>query len=218
MIYDYNGNEITGMRLVGKKLLGIGDSFIAESTAGAGNDLLSKIADGKNMTVYNYGVSSSSLAYDANETVPSVMSRYQSIIASVPAADYVVVLAGHNDSNPDLHGGTAISIGQDTDTVNTTFKGALNILIDALLTAYPTAGILFLTPFQRRGTEEPYVDAMIEMCAKYSVPVFDNFRESGIYLYNTAQDQQFDVGNLHLNAKGNERMAHKYIPILNSLA
>ena len=203
--------------LYGKTIIGLGDSFIDYNTQGLGNDLLSKIAYGKNMTIHNYGLSSSSLAYDSKQTVLSVMDRYQQMLTEVPNADYVIVLAGHNDSNASLHGGTAIPIGENSDDINTTFKGALNILIKALLDKYPKAGILFLTPFNRRGTELPYVEAMKEICGLYSQVVYDNYHSSGICFQNDTHLGIYDQGNLHLNGLGNEKMAKKYIPILETL-
>ena len=200
-----------------KTIVALGDSFIDYRTQGLGNDLLSKIAEGNNMTIYNYGLSSSSLAYDKNQTVSSGMDRYKQMLNEVPKADYVLVLMGHNDSNPSLHGGTAIPIGENSDNITTTFKGALNILITALLNQYPTAGILFLTPFNRRGTELPYVKAMEEICELYSVPCFNNYKSSGICFQNQTHLSTYDVGNFHLNARGNEKMAKKYKAILNTL-
>lgn len=204
-------------RLFGKTITAIGDSFIDYNTQGLGNDLLSKIADGKNMTIHNYGLSSSSLAYDENQAVLSVMDRYQTMINEVPNTDYLLVLAGHNDSNPSLHGGSGIPIGDDDDMINTTFKGALNILCNALLSAYPSANILFLTPFRRRDTELPYCVAIEEICEKYSIQVFNNYKNSGICFKSSAQDELFDNGNYHLNALGNERVARKYIAVLESM-
>ena len=203
--------------LYGKTIVAIGDSFIDYRTQGLGNDLLSKIAEGNNMSIHNYGLSSSSLAYDTNQTVLSVMDRYEAMLNEVPNADYVMVLAGHNDSNPSLHNGTAIPIGENDDNITTTFKGALNILINALLNKYPKAGILFLTPFNRRGTELPYVKAMEEICEKYSIPCFNNYKSSGICFQNSTQLGIYDQANLHLNGLGNEKMARKYIPILETL-
>lgn len=213
--YHIGFNRVSNLQ--GKTITAIGDSFIDYNTQGLGNDLLSKIAYGKNMTIHNYGLSSSSLAYDPNQTVLSVMDRYQDMISSVPQTDYLIVLAGHNDSNASLHGGSPIPIGNDDDTVNTTFKGALNILCNALLTAYPSANILFLTPFRRRDTEFPYCVAMEEVCSKYSIPVFNNYKNSGICFKNSAQDALYDIENLHLNALGNERVARKYVAILESM-
>lgn len=203
--------------LYGKTIVAIGDSFIDYRTQGLGNDLLSKIAEGNNMSIHNYGLSSSSLAYDTNQTVLSVMDRYEAMLNEVPNADYVMVLAGHNDSNPSLHNGTAIPIGENDDNITTTFKGALNILINALLNKYPKAGILFLTPFNRRGTELPYVKAMEEICEKYSIPCFNNYKSSGVCFQNSTHLITYDNGNLHLNGLGNEKMARKYIPILKTL-
>lgn len=208
MVYDINGNSIDN-RLSGKKILAIGDSFVRGDTATDSQLWLTKLASRNNMTAYNHGINGASIAYSNPETYPSIMERYQSIISAVPSTDYVVVLAGHNDANPSIHGGTAIPIGENTDDVNTTFKGALNILISALLTAYPTAIMLFMSPFNRREYEGEYAEAMEEVTGLYSVPFYDNYKRSSVCFQNSAQKNAFDLNNtLHLNEAGHERFSY----------
>lgn len=212
MIYDYLGNEVFSSvpsRLRGKKILAIGDSFVKGHTLPDSDTWLHKLATRQNMTAVNYGVNGASLAYSNPESYPSIMENYQTYITNNPNMDYVIVIAGHNDASANLHGGTAIPIGTDSDTVNTTFKGALNILISALITAYPTGHILFLSPFNRHGTESDYADAMKEITGIYSVPFYDCYRRSGICFQNNAQNLTFGIGDsLHLNAAGNERFSY----------
>ena len=209
-MYNLNG-ELTGVknRLCGKTLLVIGDSFVEGHTLSESQTWAYKLADRNGMTCINKGINGASIAYSANEQYTSIVESIASIINSVSSADYVVVLAGHNDANADLHGGTAIPIGNDDDAANTTYKGALNIIIDALLDAYPTAHILLCAPFNRRGIEEDYAAAMETMAGIYSVPFFDSYHRSTICFQNTAQNTTYELENtLHLNEAGHERFSY----------
>ena len=167
------------------------------------------------MTAYNFGRSGSSLAYAPVQTYPTIVTNLPSIMAQVNAVDYVVLMVGHNDANPSLNGGSAIPIGDNGDAVNTTFKGALNLTITALLNAHPTAKILFLTPFNRQSIEEPYTQAMKEICGIWSIPCFDNYHNSGICFQNEAQAGVYELSSsLHLNEAGQERISMLYESIL----
>lgn len=213
-LYNVNGEVILENPLYGKKILAIGDSFV-NGALSDDKEWVSLIASRNNMTVYNYGQSGSPLAYAPVQTYPAIMTNLSNILAQVNTVDYVVLMAGHNDANPSINGGSAIPIGENGDTVNTTFKGALNLTITALLNAYPTAKILFLAPFNRRGIEEPYAEAMKEICGIWSVPCFDNYHSSGISFQNDAQLAVYDLNNsLHLNEAGQERISMLYESIL----
>lgn len=209
MIYDINGNVIINNRLQGKKILAIGDSFVKGHTLSESQTWLYKLATRNGMTAVNCGRNGASIAYSNPESYQSIMETYQADITNNPNMDYIIVLAGHNDASPTGHGGTAIPIGANTDSINTTFKGALNILIPALLTAYPSAHILFMSPFNLRGIEEDYADAMKEITGIYSIPFYDCYRRSTVCFQNTAQAETFELGNtLHLNEAGQERFSY----------
>lgn len=209
MIYDISGNEIIHDRLHNKSILAIGDSFVKGHTLSDTDTWLYKLAGRHNMISVNCGINGTSLAYSNPESYPSIMENYQSYISNNPNMDYIVVIAGHNDASANLHGGTAIPIGTNTDSVNTTFKGALNILISALITAYPTGHILFLSPFNRHGTEADYAEAMKDITGIYSIPFYDCYRRSEVCFQNNAQNSAFGIDDsLHLNAAGNERLSH----------
>lgn len=208
-LFNGNGSLVyaevdTGLN--NKKLLAIGDSFIKGDGVQSSKCFISLIGAMYNMSVSNCGINGASLAYSANEQYTSIMETYEDDIANNPEMDVVIVLVGHNDSNAAIHGGAAIPIGSDNDNVNTTFKGALNILINALLNAYPTAKILFLSPFKRTGNESAYAEAMEEITGKYSVAYYDNYKRSTICFTNAAQNSAYGVGTTkHLNVAGHAR-------------
>jgi lysophospholipase L1-like esterase len=115
-----------------------------------------------------------------------------------------VVVAGHNDASD----GRLDSIGVDT------FKERLSILCQGLIERYPKAHIFFFTPWTCEAfmgsARQRVVDAMIEVCGSYGIPVFDAARNSNIF----ATSEQFrriyfqggkGTDTAHLNAKGHDR-------------
>jgi lysophospholipase L1-like esterase len=118
--------------------------------------------------------------------------------------DYVVVIAGHNDASQ----GRLDSIGIDM------FKQRLAILCQGLIERYPHAQLFFFTPWTCEdfvgSPRQQVVDAMLEVCGSYGIPVFDAARRSNIF----ATSQQFrkiyfqggkGTDTAHLNAKGHDR-------------
>ena len=53
-------------------------------------------------------------------------------------------------------------------------------------------------------TVEQYVNAMIEVCEMYSIPVYDAFGKLGIYAKNSSQNSTYLTDGLHLNNNGHE--------------
>ncbi len=130
----------------------------------------------------------------------SFLDRYTSMSND---ADLIVVWGGTND----YHYGHAL--GGVDDTANTTFCGALNNLCKGLITKYPQKDILFVTPTPRGNiasavaTQKEYADAIIDVCAKYCIPVFDAFRKCNMPI-NYEYPRKHTVDGLHLNDLGHE--------------
>lgn len=217
IVIEGGENESSGSVSVlnGKTFICIGDSFVKGHTLSESQTWAYKLANRHNMTYHKHAVNGVSLTYKSGQTSTALINSIDDFLSGVSAADYVIVLAGHNDANPDLNGGSAVPIGENTDEINTTFKGALNLLIDKLYTKYPTAKLLFLTPFNRRGIEEPYVEAMKEICGIWCVPCFDNYHSGGICFQNAAQAAKYELSaTLHLNEAGQERVSYLYESLL----
>ncbi len=134
--------------------------------------------------------------------------------------DYLVVAYGTNDfvlKDP---------IGTDSDLApsQATFKGGYNKSLDLLNIIYPNIKILLVTPMFRttkvanviRTSDEydwgtghfliEYVDAVIQVGAKKSVPVLDNYRSSGI---NKDTIASMTNDGTHPNYLGAEYIAKK---------
>ena len=118
--------------------------------------------------------------------------------------DYVVVIAGHNDASQ----GRLDSIGVDT------FKERLRILCEGLIEKYPHARLFFFTPWACKdfvgSPRQTVVDAMLEVCGSYGIPVFDAARFSNIFVTSEQFRKIYFQGGkgtdtAHLNARGHDR-------------
>lgn len=228
--FDY-GNRIHARNtdadniLSNKKMGGLGDSLIKGSSLGNTYTSLYLISQANNMTYTNYGINGNPIANPSNYQEGNnqgMCVRYTNMSNDL---DYIVVMGGANDKRLD------VPIGQNSDEVVTTFKGALNILIKGLLTKYPGKKILFMTNYNRTqdanniGLHDiDYVDAMIEMCALYGIPCYDNYRKCGISWKTNIQTSWCDEGvyeggsiNRHLSPAGYEFLVPVYETLLKSI-
>ena len=208
--------------LYGKKLVAIGDSMVQGFTlSDAYNQTwLSKIAARNGMKHKNYGMNGTSLAYrdvyDGQcKKEDSVVARYTDMDDD---ADYILVYAGTND----IH--NFIPIGENNSTDQTMLKGALNVLCSGLRIKYPDKKIGFITPYTP-GYDTPaskaapeYVKAIITICNKYNIPVFDNSKNGGIDWLSKADMDALTFGDAtHLNEAGMEFVSSRYEQFLRNM-
>lgn len=205
MIYDINGNVLNDEslnRLVHKKISVIGDSFVSGTNENQLSDMWwYKIADRNDMTAQNLGVGGESLRVMVQNT------RYINIENN---ADYIVVFTGHNDVSYDH-----TDLGTIEDIGNTTFYGCLKTLCAWLLNNRPYARILFVTPTHRSSDAVlPYVNAMLEVCRKYTIPCWDSYGKLGILIGEHSDVNQrgvYETTNVisHLNSLGQTYLSYK---------
>lgn len=197
--------------LTGKKLAVIGDSMVKGHSLASNLVWDYLIATRNGMTKVNYGINGTQLTND-NGFGLSVLNRYSAMDSD---ADYVGVFAGTNDDAAN------VPIGVDTDSFASgqlTFKGALNDLCKGLITKYPTKKLFFITPYNRRSATQAYINAILTICKKYSIPVFDNWEKGGICWTNTAQVSALTLSDTyHLNTAGMIYASYKYESFLKSL-
>ena len=135
--------------------------------------------------VHNYGVGWSTIGYMADCTCHAnvdyeydhhpYIHRYN----KMQDADIVAVMGGNNDW------GIGIPVGNIDDTDETTFCGALNLLIDGLKEKYPDSYIFFMTLFnyvpdrinKNSVSWIEYNNAIREICANKGIDVFDVYNE-----------------------------------------
>lgn len=226
-ICDYNSNnQQTGTitcyyefphidnPLYHKKLTFVGDSLTGVYYKNADEVWTYLIANRNDATQVNLGLSGSPIAQTGSYENPPICNRLDSIPAD---SDYIMIMGGTNDFNLN------VPIGNNTDTNKTTFKGALNYIINYLITNFPNAKILFATTYRRNESrnDEPYATAMIDICRLQNIPCVDNYHSSGVHFFNEAWmtvngawtwtgDASEKMTNRHLNKNGDYLVSYHF--------
>ena len=216
------------MELKGKKILFLGDSITEGSgVEGISNRFSDLIAAWEGAECYNYGIGGTRIAY---QNTPSANPRWDlNFIDRVDQmeeiADIVVVFGGTNDFG---HGDAAI--GQFEDRTPHTFYGAVHTLITKLITRYPTAKLVFLTPLHRiteehisrkgdeeiHNTLEQYVNILRQVLEYYAVPTLDLYRSGRLQPVVPILQKMYVPDGLHPNNAGHVLLAESIIAFLKS--
>lgn len=187
--------------LFGKQIGVIGDSYVRNHREPIENTWHYKFAQKHGMQYFNYGRNGNCIALDLKQWGTGMYQRYKDMRDDL---DYIVVIAGHNDASQ----GRIDSIGIDT------FKERLGILCQGLIEKYPHAQLFFFTPWTCDGfvgsPRQQVVDAMLEVCGSYGIPVFDAARHSNIFVTSEQFRKIYFQGGkgtdtAHLNSKGHDR-------------
>ena len=137
-----------------------------------------------------------------------------------PEADVVIVFGGTNDFG---HGDAPM--GTPADRAPDTFYGAMHSLVITLLSRYPTAKLLFLTPLHRADetrtvtrdgesftvTLKEYVAVMREVLEFYGIPVLDLYAAGSMNPQVPAMRETYVPDGLHPNAAGHRLLADRII-------
>ena len=180
--------------LCGKRIIFFGDSYVRNHNRPYTEAWHYKVAERHNMKYINYGINGSSVAMDrsAQGFGRAMVERYK----AMPDADYVIVVAGHND--------TYFLVNERT---HDTEMECMDKLCKGLREKYPDAKIAWITPWHvdRPGFEET-IAAIKETCARYGIPVLDT-ESSGIEVNNEEFRAKYFQGlndTAHLNAEGHD--------------
>lgn len=218
------------MDLKDKKILFLGDSITKGSGCTEIDEVYWKqLEKNTGATCVGYGIGGTRFAKQTEEG--DIYEEYGNFCVRASQmddeADIVVVFGGTND-----YGHGDAPFGKIGDKTSDTFCGAVDYVINVLVNKYPEALIVFLTPTHRLGetgrthnergirqdkTLEDYVNAEIAICAKYSIPVLDLFRVSGIQPEIDAVRERFLPDGLHPNKNGNARIASRLEGFLRKL-
>lgn len=210
----------TANRLAAMKCGVMGDSITAGVGASAGNGFVTLLGDDF-ASVTNYGASATLIANEAGRS-NSFVSRYPEMSDDL---DVIIVYGGTNDW---YHG---TSFGDADSTDDTSFYGALNVLMQGLLTKYVGKEVFFVTPmssqYLAKNTDNPnaagktmldYRNAIIERCAHYAIPCIDLYAECGMDVaHNTAHYEYFSADGVHPNDAGHRRVHDRILHAVKAL-
>lgn len=202
--------------LYGKTITFIGDSLAHGNKVGPGATWLNLLRLAYDMTAYNMGVNGNTVAKQSEETTNAPMcERY----VNIPESDYICLIGGANDKRLN------VPLGDVDSEDDTTFAGALNVIIDGVREMYPKAKLLFFTNYRRFDTEnslglteQDYIETMINVCENKCVPYFNNYTSSGIYFASMPwADEGVELGgsgNKHLSVAAYAWIYNKYKSLL----
>lgn len=205
-IQNHPSGNVLGNRFTGKIANFLGDS----QTDSAGNyktkpyyEWLKDILGLSKVNVY--GVSGTTIMPVSGQT-KSFCDRYVNMDSN---ADLIVVWGGVNDHHYQQ------VLGTIDDTTTSSFYGSLDVLCKGLIEKYPTSDIVFITPCIRSGSDDlpnqygklkDYAKAIVEVCEKYNIYVYDAFKKAGMPINTTQGRTIYTVDGLHLNDVGHEKL------------
>lgn len=152
-----------------------------------------------------YGVSGTTIMPVSGKT-KSFCDRYVNMDSN---ADLIVVWGGVNDHHYQQ------VLGTIDDTTTSSFYGSLDVLCRGLIEKYPSADIMFITPCIRSGSDsltnpygklKDYAKAIVEVCEKYNIYVYDAYKKGGMPINTTQGRSLYTVDGLHLNDTGHEKL------------
>lgn len=203
-----------------KKMSALGDSITYGYTAGGNitETYQKQIADRLGCNFQKLGVISTPICpnsdYTGGQNDDAFVYRWDRIASD---ADIIIVAGGTNDY------GHNVPLGAPTDGVSKydqTFYGAINYLITNIVTTYPHANLVFITPFHRQGdynantagyTLSDYVEAMKTICKSYGIKCIDGFAVSGINTLQAFQNINMSDG-LHPTQSGHDLIFKNLMP------
>lgn len=206
------------MDLTGKKVIFLGDSITQGVGASAPDTCYVSLFREAHpeAEVINCGISGTRFA--KQEQVPADdflnINRFTLRAETMqPDGDLLVVFGGTNDYG---HGNAPL--GALGDTGEETFYGATHLLFTRLISRYPEAQFLVLTPLHRTGDCNPnpqgaalpdYVQAIRETAEVFSLPVLDLFSCAGINPNMGDMQAVYMPDGLHPNDAGHRRLCER---------
>ena len=177
------------------------------------------LGDKLNATVHGYGIGGSTIADGSSPMFSRVLNMEKDV-------DLIFVFGGTNDfANYNRVLGDQFTVSSGTRTLNTntaTFYGGLNQLCLNLITTFPSATYVLLTPIHRKNFSgqktdlqangqglylDAYVDAIKKVGDWFSIPVIDLYNHSSLYPQDQTQKLTYfasDNDGLHPNTLGHE--------------
>lgn len=179
----------------------IGDSYVANHKQPKEETWHARMAQDLGYTYNNYGRNGSSVAFDrtndnGHNFGPAMWVRYKDMDRN---ADYVLIIAGHNDAN---------MCGENADSLKM-FADSLEVFLTGIEQHCPKAKIGFVTPwYVDRPGFAPVCKLISRACKRHHIPVMVNYSDKSVV---KVRDDKFraeyfqkpeDVA--HLNTKGHD--------------
>ncbi len=203
----------------------LGDSITYGAGATSPENNYVNIIEKEGAICRNYGIGGTRIALQKDKKEDHDFADFNSRFDQMEAdADMVFVFGGTND-----YGHGDAPIGEFSDRTADTFYGGLHSLYTGLLTKYPSAKIVIITPLHRRDEEvirtdaygrqyihtlKPFVCAIREVAEYYSLPVLDLYASSGLQPMVDSINQKYFVDGLHPSDDGYRVIADKIISFI----
>ena len=206
------------MELRGKKINFLGVSITqGVGTTGVEKRFTDILARKYGAICRNYGISGTRIAKPEDSKENNFCTRVETMSDDT---DMVIVFGGTNDF------GTEIPLGTMSDRTQSTFYGALHVLLTLLINKYIEAKIVIITPLHRSDCEKShigeksietannltlrnYVEVIREVAEYYSLPVLDLYATSGLQPKVGIIKRLYIPDGLHPNDAGHEILADK---------
>jgi len=179
----------------------IGDSYVANHRRPKEEAWHCKMAQNLGLAYNNYGKNGSCVAFDRTNDGkynfgPAMWVRYT---AMDPQADYVIIIAGHNDAD---------KVKNNADSLRM-FCDSLECLLSGIEKHCPKARLGYVTPwYVDRPGFKPVCKAIRKICKRHHVPVLWNYTSKCvIQVRDKAFRRQYFQGindTAHLNAEGHD--------------
>lgn len=199
-------------KLRGKSWNVMGDSISRGHSLQISQTYNGVIAERNEMDLVNYAVNGKKMTgASGNGYGPSMVVDYVNMRDGV---DYVTIFGGTNDRG--------VALGEPDSTDIETIYGTLNVMCNGLINKYPTSKIFFITPLKCDGTQktEQIVEAIKEVCGKYSIPVLDLYHDGTLCPMHDAHLKYLMLnGNdrLHPSIEGHKHLASRIQSFMESL-
>lgn len=156
--------------------------------------------------------------------VSSIATSFSERVNDLPESDVYIVMGGINDFN------YGRPLGKFGDEVQTTFYGAVDYVIKTILSNHPSSILYVFLPIKFKSESyrsdstntiglkyTDYVNAIKEVCDKYSVQILDLYTRNFFSPFIDEQKSLYTGDGLHPNIDGYKKLAeYRIAPFLNS--
>ena len=208
-----------GSGLKDKKWAAMGDSITA--TVNCYCDVL---ASRHTATLTKYAYSGARIHRDDPASPHHVLAEGYALIPNENPPDIITIAGGTNDGSLT----DPAQLGVMTDRTVNTFYGALHVMLAGLRSKFPRARIGFLSQIPRDNVRSSYdpanayrikQQAVLEVCAYYSVPVWQGMYEFGFHPNDNATTKaELMPDGLHPSEAGHIWFANRVEDFVLSLA